>query len=172
MEWIFLTLLRPIANGVIASLASYSKRENKVPLWAFYSLSHIAPNTAFELLIIRDGSNGPEIFLTKRPPQDPEWPNMWHFPGTIIRINDSFESVKLRLAQDELFIDKLPAETNLLTTKIYQDPPRGNGIHLFEVIRVDATFENKNGTFFPFADLPDVMIGSQKEQLTEIRQLL
>lgn len=172
MEWIFLTLLRPFAKGVLRALSSYAKRENKVPSWAFLSMSHVVPYTSFELLIIRDGEYGPEIFLTQRPPQDPEWPNAWHFPGTIMRIADSFEIIKDRLAKDELTLSRLPGETSFVTMLFDEDVPRGNTLHTYHRLDVDSTFENKNGNFFPLSHLPEGMLHFQHRQLLEINDLL
>lgn len=169
-EFLFLNLLRPLSKGVIKALSSYTNRENKVPRWAFYSLLHVVPHSAFELLIVRDNANGPEVFLTERPPNDPEWPNAWHFPGTIIRIKDTFNTIKLRLAKDELGLSKLPGETKLLTILIDEDKPRGRAIHQFHVLHVDQTFENASGRFFPLSALPENMIPFQKTQLAEITE--
>lgn len=171
-EFIFLDLLRPIAKRVIAALASFANRENKLPQWAFYSMTHVVPCTSFELLIIRNSTFGREVFLTKRPANDPEWPNAWHFPGTIIRMKDSFESIKLRLAKSELSLTELPSETQFLTMLFDEDKPRGNTLHTFHTLRVDTTFENKNGKFFPFSQLPEHMIEFQKRQLEIVEHLV
>ncbi len=167
-EFIFLHLLRPFSKRVIAALASYAYRENKLPLWAFQPMTHVVPSTAFELLIVRQGSLGTEVFLTKRPPNDPAWPNEWHFPGTVIRTKDSFDTIKLRLAKSELGLTELPGETQFLTMLFDEDKPRGNTLHTFHVLRVHAAFANEQGTFFPLAQLPEHMINFQKRQLTTI----
>lgn len=171
-EFLFLSLLRPFSKGVITALASFANRENKLPNWAFYPMTHVVPCTSFELLIIQEGPSGKEVFLTQRPPNDPEWPNAWHFPGTIIRIKDSFESIKLRLAKSELGLTELPGETQFLTMLFDEDKPRGNTLHTFHVLRVDATFKNEHGTFFPIAQLPEHMIEFQKRQLTTVSNLI
>jgi ADP-ribose pyrophosphatase YjhB (NUDIX family) len=168
MEWFYLTLLRPFSKGVLKTLASFANRENKLPNWAFYQMSHVVPYTSFELLILRDGTDGREIFLTQRAPNDPEWPNAWHFPGTIIRIKDSFESIKLRLAKSELGLTELPGEAQFLTMLFDEDKPRGNILHTFHVLRVDSEFMNSNGTFFPIDQLPEDIINFQKRQLKTI----
>lgn len=172
MEWFYLTLLRPFSKGVITALASFANRENKLPIWAFYPMTHVVPCTSFELLIVRESTLGQEVFLTQRPPNDPEWPNAWHFPGTIIRIKDSFESIKLRLAKSELGLTELPGETQFLTMLFDEDKPRGNTLHTFHVLRVDAAFENEHGTFFPLSQIPETMIGFQKSQLERITPLI
>lgn len=171
-EFIFLDFLRPFSKRVITALASFANRENKLPNWAFYPMTHVVPHTSFELFIVRTSANGTEIFLTKRPANDPEWPNAWHFPGTIIRIKDSFESIKLRLAKSELSLTELPGETQFLTMLFDEDKPRGNSLHTFHIVKVDAAFENKNGKFFPFSQLPEHMIEFQKRQLGIVAHLV
>lgn len=172
IEFIFLDLLRPFSKRVITALASFANRENKLPNWAFYPMTHVVPHTSFELLIVRDGMLGREVFLTKRPANDPEWPNAWHFPGTIMRIKDSFETIKLRLAKNELGLTKLPGETQFLTMLFDEDKPRGNTLHTFHTLYVEKIFENEYGTFFPLSQLPEHMIAFQKTQLTSISSQL
>jgi len=172
MEWFYFTLLRPFSKGLIQALADFAKRENKLPSWSYHALTHVVPWTAVELLLMRQGKTGWELFLTQREANDPEWPSMWHFPGTLVRPNDTLESAYMRLAVTELGLESLPGKPELISMLIMKNPPRGNGTNTFHRVIVDESFENVHGTFFPLSHLPETMIGFQKEQLARIAHTL
>lgn len=168
MEWIFLKLLEPLCKRQLHYLATFAKREGQLPLYAFRELTHVVPYAAFELLIIRQTPSGKEILLTRREPNDPAWPHLWHFPGTIARITDTIERITTRWEQ-ELGVSPLPAQPRYLAMQFDDDHPCGRTLHLFHVMEVSLLFEPVEGMFHPLNDLPSDMIGFQVSQLSTLR---
>src|SRR3989339_1681967 len=114
---LLMNLFRPVASLVFVVISAYQKKYHRLPEWYFFAFERVALISAFELLVIKQTNCGDEIFLIKRPDNDPAWPGQWHFPGTILRFYDDKEMIFNRLA-NELDINKLPSPPKLVDTII------------------------------------------------------
>lgn len=126
--------------------------------------------TAVEGVILRGKAENLEIFLTQRPPDDLYWPNMWHIPGTIVRLSDidpenksteyevMYKKTFQRLEEKEI-VSKFSARPKLLGTRAYM-AERGAANSLVFLCAVKG--EPKSGKFFPVYNLPDNFISAQQ----------
>ncbi|MDP2631585.1 MAG: hypothetical protein Q8P30_02325 [Candidatus Uhrbacteria bacterium] len=166
MTKLLLVLMKLFAKLIFYALSRYQKIYRRLPEWYFFALEGVSLNSAVELIVIKKSAHGEEIFLIRRPENDPYWPNELHFPGTIVRFHDTFEIIFARLA-DELEIPKLPKEPELITVRLDTNP-RGRHSHLFYKIEVAPNAEFASGKFYPVNDLPSDMIEYQKNQLKDV----
>lgn len=164
MQWV-LTLLRPCAAIVFWAMGRFQYQYRRLPQWYFFKLGDVTLMTAFELWVVRPGEQGEEIFLIKRPTDDPVWPNLWHFPGTIGRLHDDQVSVDARLAK-ELGIEILPGDPTLLTTA-FLTMPRGKHLQVFRRLDVPTGTEFPNGRFYPVTQIPVDTIDYEARQIQE-----
>lgn len=165
MEFI-LKLLRPLASLIFKAISIYQKKYHRLPEWYFFAFERLTLLSAFELLVTKTTDQGEEIFLIKRPGNDPVWPNLWHFPGTILRFYDEKETIFKRLAE-ELDVEKLPMAPQLLETMV-QSNERGRHLHVFYKLEVPAATEYSTGQFFPLNNLPADAIAYQVEQIHKL----
>jgi hypothetical protein len=161
-----LVFLRPLATAIFAAISAYQKKFHRLPQWYFFALEQIALLSAYELLVTKQTAAGLEILLIKRPDNDPVWPNLWHFPGTILRLYDSEPKIFARLAV-ELGMESLPAKPKFVTTVI-QDNGRGRHLHVFWRLEVAAETQFSTGQFFSIDQLPTDLIAYQREQLAQV----
>ncbi|MFH1631667.1 MAG: NUDIX domain-containing protein [bacterium] len=167
---LLLQLFRPLAMIQFALLKRYLLKHCVLPQWYFYQIGYVFPAVAFELLVFRHNKDKLEILLTQRESDDKFWPGWWHFPGTIIRITDSVESVWKRLA-DEVGVDKFDRQPRLVDFN-FSDNKRGHGGHLFYLLEVDRDANFPNGQFFPIDDLPEPILDHQPAQIEQAAKLL
>ena len=159
-------LIRPLASLIFRVISTYQKKYHRLPEWYFFALERIALISAFELLVTKTTDRGEEIFLIKRPANDPVWPNMWHFPGTVLRFHDEKEVAFTRLAE-ELGFKKLPETPKLLDTLI-EGNQRGRHLHVFYRLEVSTDQEFFTGQFFPLNNLPPEAIAYQVVQIQKL----
>lgn len=158
-----LTLLRPLAAVVFWVMNRFQQLYRRLPRWYFFALGDVTLVVAFELFVVRPGEKGEEIFLIKRPANDPVWPNLWHFPGTIGRLMDSYEVVDRRLAE-ELGVDALPGTGKLVDTA-FLTTPRGKHIQIIRRLDVPENTEFPSGTFYPIDSCPADTIDYEARQI-------
>lgn len=161
-----LLLLEPIFRFTAKLLVKYQERTGLLPTAYFYIVSTVFPAPAVELLVLRKKGEATEIFLTRREKTDPHWPNMWHYPGTVVRNGDIWETVSKRLAK-ELGVDHLPKNPEPKGFAISDMRPRGWCAHNMHVMWVtNEVFAT--GQFFDLAHLPQDMIPFQKTALSQV----
>jgi hypothetical protein len=69
----------------------------------FRAISQRAVLTSVELVILREVLGRVQILLCQRPVDDPDWPGMWHLPGSVIRETDvSYYETFKRVICEEL----------------------------------------------------------------------
>ncbi|MBU0613686.1 hypothetical protein KJ766_00155 [Patescibacteria group bacterium] len=163
---IIMKILSIDAAIAFSAMRKYQKKFKRLPEWYLFQTEKTATTSPYELLVFKETDLGKEIFLIKRPENDPHWPNEWHFPGTIQRYWDDFENISMRLAK-ELGLQSLPSKPTLLSARIDENI-RGRHTHLFYLLIVDSDIEYTTGTFFPLGELPGDMILYQRKQLLEI----
>jgi len=79
-----------------------------------------------ELVIPRKAGGRWEIFLTRRPANDPHWPEMWHLPGGLWRTHESEIEACNSVAQRELGITV--SHVHEIMTYKWTTHPYGNPI--------------------------------------------
>ncbi len=163
---LLLILLRPVAAVVFRSIAAYQKKYHRLPEWYFFALERIALIPAYEILVTKSTDRGEEIFLVKRPANDPIWPNLWHFPGTILRFHDTADEIFARLAE-ELGVKELPSRPQLMEI-IIQPNERGRHPHIFWRLEVGANIEFPTGQFFPINQLPTDTIAYEARNIEQL----
>ena len=71
----------------------------------FHALSLTMVTPAIEAVILRLNGERIEVLLTKHDTNDPDWPSLWHIPGTVMRQTDlRFEDALKRIADEEINI--------------------------------------------------------------------
>lgn len=161
-----MTLMRPLASLVFRAISTYQKKYHRLPEWYFFALEKIALIPAYEILVTKKTDRGTEIFLVKRPANDPVWPNMWHFPGTVLRFHDSSEEIFRRLAE-ELGINEWPAQPKLMDIVI-QPNERGRHPHIFWRLEVSSDTQFSTGQFFPIDNLPPNTIEYEAQNIKQL----
>lgn len=124
----------------------------------FEALVKVVPFVACELVIV---NNKKELLLTYR--EDEYWQG-WHFPGGLMRFNDSFAKRIREVAKNELGIRV--KDYKFLFPMNYTHSPRGHAVGLvFICITKDKP---KDGRFF--ATMPKAIIKGHREVWKKVRK--
>lgn len=141
-----------------------------LPPELFYFIAGAFPMVAVETVAWRlpRSRGGIEVLLSRRPPLDPFWPNLWHVPGTIVRNHEEFTAGFRRIEHE---IGAAFSGTPQFVRAInFSRTKRGH------VISLVFTGQLKNapsaGTFFPTRDLPRDFIPEQKEIIAAVAQFV
>ena len=125
------------------------------------AIMRIWSTAAFEAVAIRDGATVPEIYLSRRAPENTAYPNEWHVPGSLYRHGERDRDVADRLEQ-EFGASIAFRYVDRFTT----DEQRGT-IHslvfLVELIG-EPRMDDRHG-WFPVNNLPAPMVGSHRDVL-------
>jgi hypothetical protein len=130
--------------------------------------------SSVHLIVWRKKGHEIQVLLTQRDSSDPNWANLWHIPGTIIRRSDDFgnpigsgDPIK-RLEQTEI-LTKLSSAPKLLFSRRISDV-RGD-----EITYVYSGMISENvppcGKFFDVDRLP-LMVNSNRILISEVVQLI
>lgn len=139
----------------------------------FIEVARLVVTPTIELAPLRLTDNEHvEIFLTKRPENDPHWPGGWHIPGTVIRSTDredDFSSAFDRVRSDELGTGlEFVSEPQLVGIKFW-DVARGRELDMMHYVEVKAdNGVNLTGKFFDSDHLPDETLIHHKIIIPEI----
>lgn len=127
----------------------------------FNAIARVSVSFGIEIVALRlgKGIDGLEVFLTKRPDNDPFWPEQWHCPGTILRPGEEFSDAFKRLEKDE-FLTHLK-EVNFVGFLNHNNTPRGHIVSHIYTASVDGA---KNGKWFPTDQLPDKTLYPHREK--------
>jgi hypothetical protein len=131
----------------------------ELPIEIFNEIARLTVSLAIEFIPLRYNGQQIEVLLIPRPTGDPIWPGMVHTPGTILRPTDtSFEDAFNRLFNDELGIADKP---NLLFNGFNLGTGlRGSTLSLEYIINLNQP--PRNGTYYPYSNLPNNFIAEQK----------
>lgn len=122
------------------------------------------PCPSVESVALREGPNGTEVYLTRRPKEDPFYPGQWHCHGRMIRNGETIEEALQSLAEGEYgggFIRCVLAGNTA--------PPgqeRGHNVLLIYVVTLAG--EPTGGRWFAIDDLPKPMVAVHKEVIIPI----
>lgn len=135
------------------------------------------PHAALELGIVRESTEGPQIFMKQRPPDDKHWPLLWYVPGTLIRQNESINDAYERLVTSEIG-KHLEFGLGPLQFVGIQEFLKGNGVHqcrrgheiaLIHTVRFAGNIPC-TGTWHTFARLPESTIGFHRTIVDTVRK--
>ncbi|PIQ67645.1 hypothetical protein COY25_04475 [Candidatus Uhrbacteria bacterium CG_4_10_14_0_2_um_filter_41_7] len=140
-----------------------------VPQAYFQMLARIVPQCSIELMILKKIEDEVQIFLIQRPENDPEWPNKWHFPGCIMRFDDTEKTMLDRLLNDELQNSNL--KPNLAFTYVTTSKTRRRGpcMHLVHIEKVVPNTEFETGQFYNINKLPEKTIHHHRDMIGEMK---
>jgi len=135
-----------------------------LPKPIFEQFTRLCVTPIIELVPFRLNSKGDiEILLKKRPKNDPDWPDMLHTPGTVLRatnIDDGIENALKRIATDELKIHKIPTPS-LTGPPLFHRVNRG--VELASIYYVDLSNVKVEGDWHEVNNLPDRIVSTQIE---------
>ncbi|MDB5166507.1 MAG: hypothetical protein JWM37_579 [Candidatus Saccharibacteria bacterium] len=153
---------RPTAEDIQAAAAVLNKLEpGYLPPEIFFAVARLCVLTTVEMVPLRMRNGRVEVLLTRRPADDPNWPDMLHVPGTILRPSD--EENNYHSAFDRIFQDELPGITvisrpQFLETRFHQ-VQRGRESALIHYVEVAGT--TPEAEYYPVALLPPEIIDHQ-----------
>lgn len=134
-----------------------------LPTDLFLAISRRWVNAIVELVPVRHTSKKIEILLIRRPPDDPNWPNELHVPGTVLRATDlprGVQSALERIRADEL---KLSAYDKTPTFVDFEFHQMKRGPELALVFYVDLTgIDMSVGVWTDSSELPNDIVEGQR----------
>lgn len=103
-----------------------------------------------------------EILLTRRPANDPSWPNLLHTPGTVIRGDDTpsgVEGILRRIIKDELGLDRLLSPPQYIGYELHtvKRGPEMANIFMIDLSDQQVPF----GKWYSTEKLPDNLVETQ-----------
>jgi len=101
-----------------------------------------------EMVLIRDGVQGKEVFLARRPPNDPNWANLLHLPGTYIQQGETELEVCARIAKREV-PGVVVVSTEIIDARNNVDNPRFHDLSVVVLTKFEGqpTSETAGGWF-------------------------
>lgn len=152
---------QPAAERQLALLEqSIEETGGMIPRWHFEHYPRVFPQASIELALVRERDGQKEVFMFRRPEDDPHWPNELHMPGTTLYALDNEEKMWGRLLRNELgnafTREDFALAFNHVTTR--QDRERGACMHGVYVCHCDPDTEFASGRFYPIDNPPDETI--------------
>ena len=152
--------MRWLRKILIYWLERQKQADGHFPEDIFYASARIFGEACLELFIFRYTSGGNEqIYLLRRPIDDPYYPGLLHIPGTR-KLPDDTDELQLRriIAETELNIDWRDIDyRSSLTIK----SPRGTEYADIRYIVIPCDSNDEN--FYYIDRLPDDLIDAHKE---------
>ena len=144
-----------------------------LPLPIFLALAEKIVLPTLELAPLRLNKIGTlEVLLTRRPADDPYWPNGWHIPGSVLRATDeegSYTSIFKRILEGELHGDLNVIGTPEHVTTRFHEVARGREIDQIYFIEVENNMKPlTEGAFFAVDNLPAEILDHYKEIIPQI----
>jgi ADP-ribose pyrophosphatase YjhB (NUDIX family) len=92
----------------------------------FNALARLTITFAFEVAIVRQGKNGPEVYVARRESNE-AYANQWHVPGTALRPGETFAQAITRLCdREDLHIDQRPESLKVMGVFNHRHEERGH----------------------------------------------
>jgi hypothetical protein len=135
-----------------------------LPKELFYEFTRLWVTSIIEVVPCRRNSQDQtEVLLLQRPDDDPNWPGMYHTPGTVVRptdVQDGIETALNRIFSDELNLAQ-PVPTQLVDIEFHQV---SRGPEMAQVYTSDLTgLDIDHGTWCPADQLPDTIVDTQRD---------
>ncbi len=160
---------QPLSAEEIKQTAENLRRLPKgfLPFEVFNAVAEKVTTPTIDVVPLRISNGRMEVFMLRRPGDDPYWPGQWHVPGTVLRSTDKAGDFSSGL--DRLFKSKDETEGTItptsapkyVTTKFW-DVARGRELDTVHYVPVEATSDQLPGQFFPVDELPDDTIEHHK----------
>ncbi len=134
-----------------------------LPRDIFAQITRLVVTPIIEVVPLRKVGDSVEILLLKRPASDPNWANMLHTPGTVLRADDEkggLASAFARILQDELKGVETIGTPTFVGFEFHQ-VARGSELALIHWIEVKDN--NGVGTFCNSETLPDGIVNTQRD---------
>lgn len=144
-----------------------------LPFELFIAIASKVTTPTMEVVPVRNRDGALEVLLTKRPADDPHWPNCWHLTGTVILATDNagpnFSSGVQRVLEDELHGTIKPIGEIVYIGIEFWDVARGRELDHIFYFETNATDENvKEGRFFNVNELPESILEHHKVVVQKI----
>ncbi|MDX1765714.1 MAG: hypothetical protein R3313_02050 [Candidatus Saccharimonadales bacterium] len=108
-----------------------------LPLPIFLQTARLTVTSPVELVVLRKGKSGTEVYLTGRDSGDPFWPGLLHVPGTVVlssdELGEDLEGPISRLVKDEFQGVEITDKPQLLMTKFRQSERGRELAHIYWV---------------------------------------
>lgn len=154
---------------LFAGLKGINSRKPYGPV-LFGHLARLMPTVAVEAVCLRFSSStsGFEVYMVQRPPDEPDWPNQWHCPGSVFRTGEAVSDVLDRLAKKEFGKKILSARfagfVNL------PNLTRGHCVSLVHLCIVDwqSSTAPLTGNWFSVDNLPENTMDCHRDEIVPV----
>jgi hypothetical protein len=136
-------------------------RPGLLPLPIFLETMRLTVSSIVEVVPLRKRGDSVQVLLTKRKDDDPNWPGMFHTPGTVVRPTDeegSYTSAFERILGGELASVELAGEPQYVGSVFHKVK---RGMEDAKVFFVEVNGEPTTGTFHDVSALPDNVVDTQ-----------
>lgn len=151
-----------------------------VSLEVFYALAERGILASADLALIRKRDPVPEILLTKRPPSDPFFAELWHIPGGIIIPGETaISTIEKRVLKPDVGISLSGEPKFLMARDILMGPPgpdtspRGQEAYrLFQYVLQDGDLEvcvDETKRFCRLDQIPEAFVEHQWPSIDRLR---
>jgi hypothetical protein len=153
-----------LSDKEILTLITLLKRlePGKLPLPVFLEIARLNVIPIIEIVPLRKKDGKIQVLLTKRDDNDPNWPGMYHTPGTVVRasdVNSEYNEAFGRILEGELV--GLRTSEPVFVYPLLHKVKRGMESSL--VFWVEVKEDPKIGEFFDIDSLPENIIDTQVE---------
>lgn len=136
-------------------------KPGKLPLPIFLELARLTVTPIVEIVPLRKTEEDTvEVLLIRREENDPNWPGMYHTPGTVVRASDkegSYDDAIKRILKGEL--KGVETKQTIFVTNLLHRVKRGMESSL--IYWVEVTGRASVGEFYNLDKLPDNIIDTQ-----------
>ncbi len=135
------------------------------------------PSVATDVVLARHGDQGFEVYLTMRPADDPEFPQLWHVPGGVTTGSTRLDAHVAKLLQRELQCEIEPARIKRVAIihsprhdGAGEQPPklRNEHVYIHVVVVQESDKLGGDGRWFPEAYLPRNTVLHQRDGVIPI----
>lgn len=143
-----------------------------LPNRIFLEVTRLAVTPVTEFAPIREKDGKLQVLLTQRPHDDPNWPSMWHIPGTVIRSTDQkghLGDAAHRVMNGELHGTVPMLGEPQLVQVTFDDILRGAEVDHVYYFKTDACDTDLvEGRFFDVDELPDEIMPHHVPMIADI----
>ncbi len=146
-----------------------------LPARTFFARIKAFPANSSEIALLRRGVEGIEIYLIRRPDNDPFYAGEWHGPGCMLVTNQTVpEGLK------DMMVREVGVEFPATYHRFFEWPyghghglcPRGHTVCFYHstVLSEEQVAELKGGEWFPIDSLPTPLIEVHEQMIGWLRE--